>query len=122
MNHSEKVFIYFNIKKKVFSVRSMKSGLVIAHVAEIYLDDATFKVSEKGRQRVLRERRKNIHAGIEGFINLNEVNDKGEWKLAGYNPYKNESFIDKETMLKVEGAHRVKLTVNNQIPKMEYIN
>ena len=73
MKGKEKVFIYFNLHKKVFSVRSMKSGIVIAYVTEIELDNAIFKVSEKGRQKVLSERRKNVHAGIVGFISEKEV-------------------------------------------------
>ena len=44
--------------KNIYSVRNKKSGLVINHVENIELKNVIFKVSEAGRQRVLKERRK----------------------------------------------------------------
>lgn len=41
---------------------------VIAHADNLHLVDVRFVVSEKGRQRVLAERRKNVHAFAEGKI------------------------------------------------------
>jgi len=43
-------------------------GLVLAHADKLLLDDAVFKVSEKGRQRVISEQRKNVHAGVQGIL------------------------------------------------------
>ncbi len=121
MKEKEKVFIYFNLHKKVFSVRSMKSGIVIAHVTEIELDNAIFKVSEKGRQKVLSERRKNVHAGIVGFISEKEVfKSQEKYNQAIYNPYLYESFVDKESKERLDYSDKVKLSVKNQIPKIEY--
>lgn len=121
MKEKEKVFIYFNLHKKVFSVRSMKSGIVIAHVTEIELDNAIFKVSEKGRQKVLSERRKNVHAGIVGFIGEKEVfKSQEKYKQAIYNPYLYESFVDKESKERLDYSDKVRLSVKNQIPKIEY--
>lgn len=121
MKGKEKVFIYFNLHKKVFSVRSMKSGIVIAHVTEIELDNAIFKVSEKGRQKVLSERRKNVHAGIVGFISEKEVfKSQEKYNQAIYNPYLYESFVDKESKGRLDYSDKVKLSVKNQIPKIEY--
>jgi hypothetical protein len=64
-----RVFVYWNLHRKCFSVKSLEGrdkGRVIAHVPSIMLYRATFKVSEAGRQRVLREKRKNVHAGVAG--------------------------------------------------------
>jgi len=69
-----KVFVYFNLRKRCFSVKALEGmykGRVIAHRDSLHLQDAEFKVSEKGRQRVIRERRKNVHAGVVG--NWNEL-------------------------------------------------
>lgn len=124
MKEKEKVFIYFNLHKKVFSVRSMKSGLVIAHVSNIEISDAVFKVSEKGRQRVIEEKRKNIHAGVVGFISKDEQTIQklgSKIKKAKYNPYKYSTFVDDESEERLEHARYVRLSVNNQIPKIEYI-
>lgn len=62
------VFVYFNLHKKVFSVKDVKTGRVIAHANTVKLQNAYPKVSEKGRQRVLKEQRKNVHAGIRGEL------------------------------------------------------
>jgi len=57
-----KYYIYRNLHTKNFSVRY--KGKVIDHVNSAILIGCTFNVSEKGRQRVLKERRKNVHATI----------------------------------------------------------
>jgi hypothetical protein len=64
---------------------------VIKHVDRIDLRDVRFKVSEAGRQRVLREKRKNVHAFIEGeessfYAYLDSK--------VTYNPYKYEKFYN----------------------------
>jgi hypothetical protein len=41
---------------------------VVAHADNLHLVDVRFVVSEKGRQRVLAERRKNVHAFAEGRV------------------------------------------------------
>lgn len=64
------VEVYWNLHRNRYSVRARAGesrGRVIAHVDEFHLDDAKFIVSEAGRQRVLAERRKNVHAVVRGF-------------------------------------------------------
>jgi hypothetical protein len=46
----------------------MKSQRVIAHVDSITLKDVTYPVSQAGRARVLAERRKNVHAYVQGIV------------------------------------------------------
>jgi hypothetical protein len=88
----QKVFVYFNLHKKLFSIRDHATGIVVGHTNMIALENATFKVSEAGRQRVLREKRKNVHAGVLGFVKDLPV-PPPEYK-AFYNPYKYDSFVD----------------------------
>lgn len=67
----ERVFIYRNVRRGCWSIRSEgggNRGIVVAHADEVLLTDCTFKVSEAGRQRVLRERRKHVHAGVSGLL------------------------------------------------------
>jgi hypothetical protein len=110
----QEVFVYFNLHKKCFSVKDAKTGLVIAHTDKIELEEVTFKVSEAGRQRVLREKRKNVHAGVKGkYVGCPRVLDFKE-PQATYNPYKYDSFVDKTTEMKLEKASRVKLS-NKQV-------
>lgn len=64
-----KVYVYCNIRQKTLSVRALEGplkGRVIASAEQILLDDVEFRVSQAGRRRVLREKRKNVHAGVIG--------------------------------------------------------
>ena len=40
----------------------------MAHVHFLCLKNVTFKVSEAGRQRVLKQKKKNVHAFVEGTV------------------------------------------------------
>ena len=96
----KKVKVYFNLHKKVLSV--MEKGKVIAHVPEITLRDVKFKVSEAGRQRVLREQRKNVHAGLVGIVTEENF---PEGDRVTYNPYLYDSFVNAENpQEKIMGA------------------
>ncbi len=106
-----KVFVYFNLHKKVFSVRALegdKKGLVIAHREYVMLENVTFKVSEAGRQRVLRERKKNVHAGAVGQWRDDVAVLQGDVAVT-YNPYRFSSFVNKETEEPVYTARRAVL-------------
>ena len=56
--------VYFNIRKRVFSIKNF--GRVAGHAIHIQIDDPWFVVSESGRQRVIKEKRKNVHAYVRG--------------------------------------------------------
>jgi hypothetical protein len=110
LQYGQEVFVYFNLHKRCFSVKDVKTGLVIGHTDKIELEEATFKVSEAGRQRVLREQRKNVHAGVKGkYVGCPKFIDMKSPE-ATYNPYKYESFVNKATEEKLERASRVKLS------------
>lgn len=89
---SMKVRVYRNLTKKCLSVQTMtdKGWRVTRHVQSISLKDATFKVSEAGRQRVIRDRRKNVHAIVEGYET--DSFDESSSKQVTYNPYKSSHF------------------------------
>jgi len=107
LNEGDKVFVYFNLKKKLFSVRKVSTGLVVAHLLKVSLTNARFKVSQKGRERVLKERVKNVHAGVEGFFTFD--NENSLTHRATYNPYKYSSFVDSKTLERVDNASMVVL-------------
>ena len=101
-----KVFVYFNLHKKCFSIKALEGamkGRVVAHRDNVLLFHTTFKVSQAGRERVLREKRKNVHAGVCGTWHdsgndhgtLSSVKERGE--LVTYNPYKYTTFVYKYT-------------------------
>jgi len=87
-----KVRVYRNLHKKCFSVKCMKSQRVIAHVDSITLKDVTYPVSQAGRARVLAERRKNVHAYVQGIVKSAEISDIAKMKKVCYNPYKKDFF------------------------------
>tara|TARA_R100001230_G_C5540709_1_gene71509 strand:+ start:101 stop:532 length:432 start_codon:yes stop_codon:yes gene_type:complete len=91
---SKPVEVYKNLNRDCFSVR--QGRIVRFHTKIICLKDVTYKVSEAGRQRVLKEKRKNVHAFVVGTI----CHSEEVWKeklpfpaaWVSYNPYKNDSF------------------------------
>lgn len=105
-----KVFVYFNLHKRLFSVKALEGankGRVIAHVDNVSLSDVTFKVSQAGRQRVLREQRKNVHAGVVGTLTPMLW---GTGLQVTYNPYKYDTFVCKDTELPILAAGAAKMT------------
>lgn len=93
------VFVYRNVTKKCWSVKDVATGRVIMHADELVLCNATFKVAEAGRLRVLREKRKNVHAGVRGRLvagkqrvrDLKRVLSHGA--VVRYNPYHFKTFV-----------------------------
>ncbi|WP_018234229.1 hypothetical protein [Thioalkalivibrio thiocyanodenitrificans] len=111
-----RVFVYKNLHKGCFSVKSLEGedkGRVIAHARAVLLQDACFKVSEAGRQRVLKERRKNVHAGVVGQLSLMVALDEPPDRtltppprcvLVTYNPYRYRTFVTDGTEIPVQHA------------------
>lgn len=102
-----RVFVYFNLHKKVWSVRALEGpdkGRVIQHVSSLVLTQCAFKVSEAGRHRVLREKQKNVHAGIVGtLVDTLPVGLEVTHRLT-YNPYRFATFVDADTLEPVHAA------------------
>ena len=110
--HSMKVFVYFNLHKKVFSVRAMEGenkGRVIAHTTTVELRDAVFKVSQAGRERVLKEKRKNVHAGVQGQWVAWSGDNVDDLDAVTYNPYRYDSFVTVADQTPVRTAARAVL-------------
>jgi len=101
------VEIYRNLNRRDgvwFSIRSRKTGRVIQRVNltggdELLLKDVTFRVSEAGRTRVRREKRKNVHALMVGTkVTLNHLTPFGNDGMyrkyrVSYNPYRDDNFV-----------------------------
>ena len=117
-----RVFVYFNLHRKCFSIKALEGankGRVVAHRNDVLLFDGVFKVSEAGRQRVLRERKKNVHAGVVGhwdetgsayLTTITRVTVNGT--PVTYNPYKYDSFVHKYGEYPIKTGRLVALTVN----------
>lgn len=110
---SKTVKVYRNLKhgksaRPLYSV--MQGGRVVARLHRVLLGNATFKVNEAGRQRVLKEERKNVHAFVIGRIANDKYTPKGKicgacgidengrdlpWKIR-YNPYVAGHFVGQQ--------------------------
>jgi hypothetical protein len=130
-----KVFIYRNLHKEgsVYSIKSIEGitkGLVIGYAYGIIVENCKLIVSETGRKRVLKEKRKNVHAGIVGDLvavagyqtrahvaklkdKVKFYNDEQWLKEFGpgipitYNPYLYTSFVQTGSKLPVHQSEKV---------------
>lgn len=131
-----RVFVYRNLSNGMWSVKALEgehAGKVVLHAHNVSLGGTKgirqgkpgieFRVSEAGRQRVLREKQKNVHAGVVGYM-FHAVVDTERYPVGGhavelpedsnalectppghpayrevtYNPYKFEQFVFADTL------------------------
>jgi len=136
-----KVRIYWNLHKGMWSVQCAKTRKVMGHATQVLVREAAFTVSEAGRQRVLKERKKNVHAfvvgeleaaiwfthmktGAPGFWHDWEMgkrsnsayrafaNRKG--RVVSYNPFRGPHFYTVENVNRIDAAPMVYLTWENR--------
>ena len=93
---SAKYYTYFNLHKRVWSVKY--KGKVIKHLKNCWIPHATTKVNEKGRLRVVKERRKNVHAFLVSDSCPIEILDiepgiRDSYHRVWYNPYETNQFL-----------------------------
>jgi hypothetical protein len=112
-----RVYVYWNLHKHLFSVKDTRTGRVTHHAQMVVIQDATFAVSQAGRARVLRERRKNVHAGVRGtptWIDPAPMDlQMTGWTRITYNPYKYDSFVRASDERPVFGADEVRMVIRN---------
>lgn len=109
-NPSKPVSIYRNLHKNgpngesVYSVQ--QSGLVVGYTSNVRVEDATFVVRPGGRESVRSTGRKIVHAFVRGTVVPDEDSLDGK---ATYNPYKNETFVDRFTGEELHKANVVRV-------------
>lgn len=87
-----KVDVYYNLHKKTFSIRC--NGKVIAHRDKVAIKNPQYIVGEKGKQRVRREKSKNVHAFVRGTLMPNDSESKDVFMYkVSYNPYLHDTFV-----------------------------
>jgi len=130
-----RVFVYRNLHRKGvwYSLRALEGpfkGRVVGHAEGIDLYDVEFVVSEAGRQRVLKTRRKNVHAGITGniwsinnfqprLVDITKLKWYADWKHVSmcdtrfsyvkYNPYQYTSFVATRTNQRIDQAKHARI-------------
>lgn len=99
-----KYFIYRNLHKNCFSVKFR--GVVIDHIKNFVADNCIFKVNAAGRQRVILEQSKNVHAYV-----VCDSYDDWIWPPTPievtYNPYMFQSFVYADSLLPIYFASTV---------------
>ena len=99
-----------NIRSHVaYSLQSQKTRKVVGHLPEVYLTDAKLVVSEAGRQRVLKEQRKNVHAFAVGNLEPYASRPTKGWVKIRYNPYLFDSFVLASDQTPIKSAKAVSL-------------
>lgn len=110
--------VYRNLNANKLSV--MIKGIVHAHASIIWLKNAEFVIRVSGREKVLKEQRKNVHAFVKGTAMMSQVDIDSSVERAYenlenlgyirvyYNPYKVESFVEFDSL---EPIHKAKEAV-----------
>ena len=93
IDRSKKVEVYFNLHKKCWSVR--QAGVPVVHTDFVEIKDPQFVVQQGGNARVRREKKKNVHAFVRGYLTERVGIFPKNQKLVTYNPYKHTSFDKK---------------------------
>jgi hypothetical protein len=93
---------YRNLHKGCISVR--KGGRVQKCSQKVALLTPKFVVGAGGRARVLREKRKNVHAFVRGTLTSKGA-PRGACKIAvTYDPYKYKTFVTRKGKKPVHGG------------------
>ena len=94
----EEVRVYRNLHAAQWSVQVRVPGKgwrVAFHAANVVLGSARFEVNETGRQKVLQERKKNVHAFVRGrVVSFSWPRVTAHFsRPVTYNPYKAPTFV-----------------------------
>ena len=93
IDYTKRLYVYWNLHKKTWSVR--QSGKVVGHANLIHLKDCRFLVGKAGQARVRREKKKNVHAGVSGYLAIPPFpSSLGCYVM--YNPYKHDTFVQRD--------------------------
>jgi hypothetical protein len=107
----KKVMVYYNLHKQTFSVTY--DSKVIIHADYVKLGDVEFRVRKGGRERVRLEKSKNVHAFVIGTLldyceyPCDDIPNPPSDMIVTYNPYKDNSFIYKNSEEPVYSAKEV---------------
>jgi len=112
----ETVRIYRNLNNGQMSIQKKieKSWKVIAHVKDIVLENAIFYVSETGRQRVIRDKRKNVHAWSEAKVVGESIVKTSTLDRVHYCPYRQSHFTREGSDSRLDKADLL-IVIDNQV-------
>ena len=131
IDYDKRLYVYWNLHKKTWSVR--QSGKIVGHSDLIFLKDCRFLVGKAGQARVRREGKKNVHAGVSGYLAMNAEFCNANYNKDGdcfvmYNPYKHDTFVqrtgicDDKDPIPVTVSEFTKLYVLEDKPTVKAVN
>lgn len=112
---NRRVRVYRNLHKGCWSVE--QNGVVVFHCDRLGLSDCRFNVSKAGRERVRKEKKKNVHARISGYLSSYTYNGQGV--SVSYNPYTHDTFMS-EYNLPVLKSDYTRLNTFSKNPVMTW--
>lgn len=95
---NQQVEVYQNLNKGLWSIRAKIDGKwkVVGHVDHLTLQPTKFTVRKSGRERVLREKQKNVHAWIRGYlVDYGQIRNYDGTTEFHYDPYDCDYFHHK---------------------------
>jgi hypothetical protein len=93
ININQRVKVYRNLRKKLFSVLDKKTRRLITYKESLALVNVEFKVSKAGQKKVRKNMQKNVHAYVIGDY-IGQINNyPTNYELVYYNPYTTDTFI-----------------------------
>lgn len=108
IDESKPVRVFRNWKRGCYNI--MQNGRLVACARQVRLAGVEFRVRETGRRRMLRLRRRNVHAYAIGWL-LDHVSPNERRSLepvagrgAFYDPWRFSSFVDGESQRPVRHA------------------
>ena len=107
----KKVMVYYNLHKHTFSVSY--DSKVILHADYVKLGDVEFRVRPGGKDRVRKEKSKNVHAFVIGTLleyceyPCEDIPNPQSDMIVTYDPYKFDTFVYKNTEEPVYRAKEV---------------
>jgi hypothetical protein len=107
---------YRNLNNGSISLRQKvgKSWLVVGHTKNLVIQNPIFTVSESRRQRVIRDRRKNVHAFSCGILIGQELDTLPPIEEIYYDPYTLPYFAWRETNRPIDRADLL-VVINNRV-------
>lgn len=120
--YHQRVAVYFNLHKRLFSVRALQGanrGRVVAHVDSFTIRNAEFRVQPGGRDRVRRTGVKDIHAFVVGEIVPHVASDAPGFAPVTYNPMRDDSFVWRKSRDACHTARHARGVVVDRVPRVD---
>ena len=117
LDKTKKVEVYFNLHKKCWSIR--QAGKPVVHSDFVEIKEPQFVVQQGGNARVRREKRKNVHAFVRGYLTDRVGIFPKNQKLVTNTPYKHTSFVERGTDKAICRAQYAELDITDKKPLVE---